>query len=299
MGHGSIGARHARILEGVVDEVAVVSSRAVDHPRTFKTVEEMIEGFGPDYVVVANRTSEHVGAVSRLRSVGFRGRILVEKPFARSLTEAAEAVDPGDVRVAYNLRYHPVLKRLRELVGDSEVLLLRIDVGQYLPSWRPGSDYAASYSASRAGGGGVLRDLSHELDFLMWIFGDWRCLVADGGRVGALEIETEDYFAALLELDSGARANLHLNYLDRVPRRTVTVTTSSRTLIADLVAGTLTHGGSVKSFEVDRDATYRSQHEDCLLPMPEVACTLQEALGVLELVDSLERSVLTRGWIRQ
>ena len=68
----------------------------------------------------------------------------------------------------------------------------------------------------------MLRDLSHELDLIQWLFGRWTRLTALGGRRGELEIDADDTWAVLLELDSGAIATLHLNYLDRPGRRRVT-----------------------------------------------------------------------------
>ena len=38
-------------------------------------------------------------------------------------------------------------------------------------NWRPKQDYHTSYSAYKNKGGGVLLDLSHELDYATWIFG--------------------------------------------------------------------------------------------------------------------------------
>ena len=51
------------------------------------------------------------------------------------------------------------------------------EVGQYLPDWRPGTDYKSGVSAQKDLGGGALLELSHELDYLQWFFGNFthRC----------------------------------------------------------------------------------------------------------------------------
>jgi len=72
------------------------------------------------------------------------------------------------------------------------VLSVRAEVGQYLPSWRPGGDYRSNVSAQAALGGGVLLELSHELDFLRWIFGEIDWVNAALLRQSALEIDVED-----------------------------------------------------------------------------------------------------------
>ena len=45
-------------------------------------------------------------------------------------------------------------------------------MGQNLQTWRPGRDLNDTVSVSRAKGGGVLRELSHEFDYLSTLFGE-------------------------------------------------------------------------------------------------------------------------------
>jgi predicted dehydrogenase len=53
-------------------------------------------------------------------------------------------------------------------------------------------DYRVGVSASQELGGGALLELSHELDYLRWIFGDVDWIQASLGRQSALEIDVED-----------------------------------------------------------------------------------------------------------
>src|SRR2546421_323520 len=79
----------------------------------------------------------------------------------------------------------------RRLEGEA-IVSAEVRTASWLPGWRPGRDYRATYSASRALGGGVLRDMSHELDYPSWLFGPWRRLTALGGHLSPLEIESDD-----------------------------------------------------------------------------------------------------------
>jgi predicted dehydrogenase len=56
-----------------------------------------------------------------------------------------------------------------------KIYSIRAEIGQYLPGWRPESDYRICVSVQQKLGGGVLLELSHEIDYLSWIFGrvDW------------------------------------------------------------------------------------------------------------------------------
>jgi predicted dehydrogenase len=102
---------------------------------------------------------------------------------------------------AYNMRFLPALQRFRELIRQGRVghvLSVRAEVGQYLPSWRPGNDYRSNVSAQAALGGGALLELSHEIDFLRWIFGEIDWVNAALLRQSVLEIDVEDTVHLLL-----------------------------------------------------------------------------------------------------
>jgi len=113
-------------------------------------------------------TCNHYNSFMELNESGYSGKLLIEKPV---FLEPCPIPQSGfeKVFVAYNLRFHPVIQKLHEFVKGKEVYSIQAYVGQYLPDWRPGTDYSKCYSASKAQGGGVLRDLSHELDYINWI----------------------------------------------------------------------------------------------------------------------------------
>ena len=88
VGYGSIGSRHARLLTSLGCEVAVVSSRDIDHPVRYRTLADALS-WKPDYVVIANRTSQHYQTLKELAASGFTGTVLVEKPLFHGYTLAA------------------------------------------------------------------------------------------------------------------------------------------------------------------------------------------------------------------
>lgn len=167
VGYGSIGKRHCDVLGTLGAEVAVVSRRPVDLPHVYAGLQDAVRNFKPAYVVIASRTSEHHADLTALATCEFSGRVLVEKPLydvpSATPTHAFEAL-----KVAYNLRFHPALRRLHELLEGKTVLSAVAYVGSYLPDWRPGRDYRNTGSAKSAFGGGALRELSHELDYVLW-----------------------------------------------------------------------------------------------------------------------------------
>lgn len=298
VGVGSIGRRHADVLRGLGCDVAVVSRRAAPPEQpAFATIADGVRAHDPSYVVLARETARHAPDLAELAAAGFGGKVLVEKP----LTDGPADL-PFDsfarVAVAYNLRFHPVLTQLRAALVGEAVVTVSAHAGQHLSTWRPGSDYRRSYSADRDAGGGVLRDLSHELDYLQWLFGPARRVTAAGGNTGALGIAADDAWGVLLELADAPVVSLQLDYLDRIGQRRVVITTHDRTFVADLVRGELTVDGAVTRFPVDRQLTYRRQHEAFLGGTDDdVLCSVEDGARVVVLIAAIEAAARDHRWV--
>jgi predicted dehydrogenase len=293
IGYGSIGRRHTRVLEELGCDVAVVSRRKLENIRQFADVGAAIDEFRPDYAVVANETSAHAGAVSELAAAGYRGKLLIEKP----LGGAVPSYDFALCAVAYNLRFHPALAELALALADDTILAMQVYCGQHLPDWRPGADYRTSYSADPERGGGVLRDLSHELDYVLWLGGAWRRAAAIGGRFGSLEILSDDCWALLLELERCRCATVQVNYLDRPGRRQIVVNTRNHSFAVDFGQGALMRDGEVRRFTVDKDDTYRAQHKAILAGDTSRLCGLAQGQAVMNLIAASEKAAREGAWV--
>ena len=292
VGMGSIGVRHARVLREAGRSVATVSRRG---GADFQSLAEAIGGAKADYVVIATETSRHHDGLKALAAAGYEGRVLVEKP----LFPSADRIPANNFRslsVGYNVRFHPVLQRLRGAIAGQTALQAEIYVGQHLTEWRAGRDHTQTASARKEAGGGVIRDLSHELDYLMWILGPWTrlsCIIVNSGSLG---IETEDAVSLLIECEDCPAVTLSLNYHHRPPTRRFTVDTTERAFCADLVGKTLSIDGRLEVFTVDPDLTYRAMHRAVLDDDPDV-CTGDEGGRVVDLIVAAERAAVERRWI--
>lgn len=296
VGCGSIGKRHARILKQLNYRVAVVTHGHIKYEHTYKDLSAALEQEKPEYIVISNETSEHYNTLVQLGGYGFKGIVLVEKPLFHD-TKQLQANNFKRAYVGYNLRFHPIIQRISEILMNEQALFCQVYVGQYLPYWRPERDYRLSYSASKEKGGGVLRDLSHELDYLRLLFGDWESMIALGGKYSALEIDSDDMFSLMLIMNKCPMVQVHLNYLDRFSRREITVITENSSLKADLVRQTLRINDSLIDFCVDRDYTYLAQHKAVINGEDSKLCGLEDGLNVLEMIKCAEQSAMQRKWV--
>jgi len=248
VGAGSIGSRHLRNLRAlglrrlaVCDPDPARLAAAVDGPGAagFAEARAALDAFAPDVVLVCTPPPSHVELA--LAALEGGAHVFVEKPLADVLDGVDALVErarrAGRVaQVGYNLRFHPGVCALKELVDAGavgRVLWLRSEVGQWLPDWRPGQDYRRSYSARRALGGGILLDASHELDYVLWLLGEPAEVACMAGRVSDLEMDVEDCATVLLRFPGGAQADVHVDCVQRGYARTCRVAGTEGTLAWD------------------------------------------------------------------
>jgi predicted dehydrogenase len=120
--------------------------------------------------------------------------------------------------VGYNFRFYIPFQKIYETLTANmigRVLSIQSHAGQYLPDWRPERDYRKSVSAIKELGGGVMLELSHELDYMRWFCGDVNLVTALSGHLSDLEIDVDDTAEIILQFNNGAIGHVHLDMIDR------------------------------------------------------------------------------------
>lgn len=298
VGYGSIGMRHTRILEALGCSVDVVTRRSAVHPQSRTSLADALRDRAYGLVVVANETSHHAAAIRTLGESGFEGLVLVEKPLCNPGDDLGQAHDMSVV-IGYQLRFDPLMRALRDLTLGKTLVSVEIRACSYLPDWRPTRDYRLTESASLAAGGGVLRDLSHELDYMQWLCGDWRRVAAVGGHLSPLEIDTDDSYAALVQCERCPSVVLSLNYLDRTEERWVVVNTTEGTIRADIFGRSLAVDGRTvfSGSPADVEDTYVDQDRALLAGQLEGFCTLDEGAAIVGLIGAIETAATEGRWV--
>lgn len=296
VGAGSVGTRHGEVLSNLGCEVAFVTSRSdLAHP-TFAELESGLSALEPDYVVVANETARHAKTVEKLVAIGYSGRVLVEKPLSTALA-IVDGSPFSAFGVGYNLRFHPLITALAVVTRDAPILTVEVYAGQHLSTWRPHRPVSEQYSSVAARGGGVLRDLSHELDYLDLLFGHCTGVFARGGRLGEVTVDSDDAWGIVARFERAAIVTVQLNYLDTQTRRRVVVNTGNSTIEADFVGSTLRIDGEITLIEADRNASYSAMHTAMLGERGGTVTTAADAARTDALVATIERSAAEQIWI--
>ena len=288
VGSGSLSTKHVANIRKYNPEYQLTllrksgRSSASRSPRSESNVDRVVESLeealaaNPQAALICSPTSEHV---SDALSLGQRGiHIFVEKPLSNSLVglpelEALVRDQRLVFRVGYNFRYceaHTYLRNLIERGVIGTIVSVRIEVGQYLPYWRD-YDYRHTTSAQKNFGGGVILELSHEIEYFNRLFGPAVSVFGESSRRSDLEIDGR--LRQYLDRDeSGSFRADSLQYGESQIRSCTVIGTE----------GHLSWDGVLQQVGIAKDGIQLNRHPD---NYDEMLCTLlnwSSSLRVLE-----------------
>jgi predicted dehydrogenase len=234
--------------------------------------------------------------------------IFIEKPLAHNM-DAARAIYnelgvPGDVPVVigYSLRFHPALSIIRTLLSQiGTPLYARAEVGQYLPDWHPTEDYRNWYMAHESQGGGALLDLSHEIDYKRWLFGNigFPEGIVTNHIYSGLEIDSDSLADFTCVLGTTTFGSIHMNLLDRSYNRRLRILGSEGTIDWDYTRGSVRiklpgEPMATNLYDEDRNIQFIEEMRAFIQlvktgVVDERFSTLEDGIEVLKVVDSLKR----------
>jgi predicted dehydrogenase len=291
IGYGSIGRRHAQILRGMhrFDEIAVLSQQKNLDFTTIRSLED-VRKLNPSYIVVASNTMLHFEHLQFLEENLQEKKILVEKPIFDSIKPFKPM--KNEVYVGYNLRFHPMMEKVKSVIATRPLWYVQVDCRSFLPTWRVGRDYRETSSAKRDLGGGVLLDLSHELDYVQWLFGSLVIDHAVNKKVSNLEINSDDMLLLAGHIEGSAHIQISLNYFCKTPSRQLFIDGESLSIKADLIANTLSvfSNGEKQEYSwpsMEKDFTYLEQHHAVLSGDLSRLCSFSEGMKTIQLIDQI------------
>ncbi len=251
IGCGSIGERHIRNLrslgEGNISAFDPDAKRLEEISRRYEVSRcDGVEGGlhrKPTIVLVCTPPTMHIEVARQAVDVGCH--VFIEKPISNTMFGVDELLALAEkekriVYVGYNLRFNEGLLRLKQMIDEcviGRVLSIRAEFGQYLPDWRPNTDYRHGYAARAALGGGIILDASHELDYVRRLGGEVDALCCTAGKLSGLDIDVEDTAEIALRLKESIIAQVHLDCVQRSYTRTCKVIGEQGTLLLDFMSG--------------------------------------------------------------
>ena len=227
-GYGSIGKRHLENFLQFKDIQLTVYTKRNDlqllKKKGIKVSDSLNECLkeNPDVGVIANETSLHIPTAIKLAKEGLD--LFLEKPLSNSLkdVEKLRAIVKKKKlisQIGCNLRFHPCIKKIKSLIEHQKIgriISAQVQNYSYLPDSHRWEDYRKSYAARKdLGGGVILTNAIHEIDYLYWFFQEVENVISISGKFSDLDIKAEDYVSGLLKFKNKIIGELHMDYFQR------------------------------------------------------------------------------------
>ena len=294
IGYGSIGKKHAKILKSLkeIDEVVVLTSQKRKIPYTKIRSLNEIKKINPFYITIASPTIKHYEQLRFLEKNFSKKKILVEKPLFDKIFNLK--IKRNKVYIGYNLRFNPLIIFIKKILKNINAIFVSVYCGYHLPYWRKNISYTKSYSSDKIKGGGVILDLSHEIDYIINIFGKIKILNFIKKKISNLNISSEDFFFLNGTSKKSKIIQISLNYISKKKIRDIKIETSKFSLYGDILNNKLEifykNKIKFKKWKDDKNFldTYKKQHLAIIKNKnKELLCDFNEGFKTFKFINKL------------
>ncbi len=311
IGLGSIGIRHLRALLALEPTLSknILALRTLKGqepiPPELKEIHtcsswQEVEQFKPNIAFICNPTSMHIQTA--IECAKRKMHLLIEKPLGSTadlIQTLIETCHKNDVHsyTAYVLRHHPGVVQLKEMISTlkNKRFHIRANVSSHMPAWRKNQDYKKHYSVSKESGGGVLLELSHDLDLISYIGGTLTNLHSNAARISEITKDCED----TIDIIGNAGKNpftLHMNFFSHFSERKIFCDFEDQTFELDIMNSKLkihkpNSAPKEISYTNDRDQLFQKQIEYFIqnIEKPEMMNSLKESTDFFKSLVSIHQ----------
>lgn len=318
LGNGSIGRRHLRGLNALSDELGIDQLGAFDpNPervaqafsevpaiQSFVSMEAAVND--ADVVFFCMPTSLHMPCYDEVKNYG-NFNAFFEKPLSHTIAGCEDMLEEQmrrnkGVAVGYMLHYHPVLTRVKEILQSGSlgrILSVRAEAGFYLPNWHPWESYKDFYMSRKSGGGGALLDISHEINYLQWLFGEISDVQGVVATTSDLELTSDDLAVAICRFRNGLVGQIQLDLLQFEESRHCKIIGTKGVLEFDLIANQIKRNSvddyswGVEKVAVNFDEIYLTEYRNVIQYFRNregYVVSGEDAFDTMQVIEGIRRS---------
>ena len=270
LGLGSIGQRHLRNLYSIDKNIKFFAIRKKFFTPLLTNKNQAIKGnikkkykiiyfdslealkkenINIDIAFICTPSNYHVDEAIWL--VKNNINIFVEKPLGNSLKNVSKLkkllISKNKIKhmMGYQLKFNPIILKLKNLlkkkiIGD--IWYANIHHGENINDFHPYEGYEHTYAARKDQGGGVILCQIHEIDYLMYLFKDYKIKIQNSysNKITDLKINVEDSFTSTLLLIKNKKktiCDVHLNFYERPKKRSIEFLGKLGKITCDLHSG--------------------------------------------------------------
>ena len=316
IGFGSIGRRHLKIIKKIRPAIKVnillrpISLKKIKDQKllnkTFTNIKDALDE-GADAAIIASPANLHIEhSIEVLKA---KIPVLIEKPISDNLKNCSELKQIMKsnnclVTVGYVLRHSKILNKFKKIINESHIgerLYTEIKCGSYLPEWRKDIDYRESVSANSSLGGGVLLELSHEINYANWLFGPFKNIKSISINSEHLDINVEDIAKIIAVNNKNLLVSIHLDFCSGSNERFCKLYGTLGFINLDFNNHLITikKNDSKETIKIEVDENYNDMYVNqindflnCIENNSNPIVTIDDALDTLKLISESNRDKL-------
>ena len=135
-------------------------------------------------------------------------------------------------------------------------------------------------------------DLSHEIDYIKWLFKDFKIKKIFSNKISSLNITSNDFTLILGKLQNRGLIKLKMTYFNKLPKRILIICfENGKQIYADLLKSNLKifYKENVKSVHFKKSSSYlmtKEMYLDIFKNKYTNICTYKEALNLLKSIKN-------------
>lgn len=292
IGYGSSGKRYARILKKnfkIIDINIVTNNPQCNYKKFSKLT--FIKELNFDLAIICSETSKHYSQLKFLEKNFINKKIIVEKPLFSE--DKKLKIKNNKVFVGYNLRFDPMIDFVKKKLINKKIVFSTFNCFSFLPNWRKGLEYSKSYSASKLRGGGVTRDLSHEIDLACYLANLKKIVFAANSKISNLNIDSDDVAFLLGRNKQKTLISINLNFFHHQDIRQIILNTKEESIFIDLINRVLIikNSSNQKKFSFKKnniELTYLNLIKDVILNKKK-CCNFEEGRKINHFISKFKK----------
>ncbi len=301
IGTGSIGLRHYKVCSEILKLNCFIKSSNKERELDLKN-----KGFNIfkndmkfDLGIIATTSDKHIDDLIKYSQIA--SKWIVEKPLVSiySLDQIKlnniKNFPDQEIYVGYNKRFEKGIIRLREQLKNKRVNRAFFECLSDLKKWR-NQPLNKSISLNRNLGGGVINELSHEIDLAYYFLGEFKNIRGESKQL-IFKKQVEDYASLLITHKSGIESKINISFASEKESRKTIFELNDRKISYNHLNGDIINDffddkrkNTLENTFEERDQSFKRQIEFVLFGknMNVIPCSMYNGLHILKKVQKLK-----------
>lgn len=304
IGFGSIAQKHYKIIKKIdkYSKIYIYNKNKVTSNKISNTIfirelsNTLIEQI--DYVFILSPSNTHkyyLDFFLQFKKI----KIFIEKPLSSTYTDREfinkkYSKNINRIFIGYNMRFMDTIYFIKKFIKNKKILNVTVNNINNLKYWRK-KIYTKSVTSNKKLGGGIILELSHEFDYLFYLFENLNLLYKKFNKLSNLKINVEDHVSVIFKCKD-FDINLNMNMFSYFKERSIKIFLNNETLVCDLNRGNIKifhKDYKIKKkykFEYDLKTSYERQF--CNFRFNKYIkynrCKINEGIKVLKLLNKIK-----------